>query len=376
MNTIPQDVLLKIFSYLPLYEVSNSYTRSDGTYHALVCKRWARLMLDINIAVGVWRPAPGFNGYMDTQYLLKFTKFIPTPETVKKLVWTHSGNDRLMDLFLECYHPVLWKNMPQPTWEQVMASTSKLSFARLLQRSLFRGHHTFSYIWRLIKINNPAAIRTLHLEADALETVAVLYPRACPTKFVEWLVHHPCCEVTAHGLAKLVSHGYPLNLIKGYAQLPKIVRNWDTFERCPGPNYASRDEALVDINFELWKAYSWRLISEMQADRSLDYLISSGKGYVFPAWGGEVIKGYVYFYKQCPLWKIQEVLLGVQGMMRGHYKSSIPEHREQARKYIEYFEKILAHCGRIHPTFKLYSYTWYTSPSSHNYLVREDTHRY
>lgn len=332
-------------------------------------------MLDINVAVGVWRPAPGFNGYMDTHYLLKFTKFIPTPETVKKLVWTHSGNDRLMDLFLECYHPVLWRNMPPPTWEQVMASTSKLSYRQLLQRSLFRGHHAFSYIWNMIKINDPAGIRSLKLDADVLETVAILHPRECPRKFAEWLVHHPCCEVTAHGLARLVSHGYPLNLIKRYAQLPKIVRNWDEFERSLKPEYASRQEALEDINFELWKAYSFRLISEMGADRSIDYLVASGKGYTFLPWTNEAVKGYVYFYKQCPLRKIQETLLGVQGMMRGHYKSSIPEHQKQAHKYIAYFEEILAHCHKTHPIWKLYSYTWYLSPEQ-RYLPREDTHRY
>lgn len=353
-ETLAYDLLQKIFYYLGTNELTHGYKNQYRT-----CKRWFRVLGNINELIKIWPITPDFNGYNRTSQFLRLTKFIPSPETVSKLNWKYTEghgsklviHDNLFPLFRECYSPDLWKHLPMPTWKHVKNWENPLEGITALKLSLSgilsRGHYAFSYILNLIKKNNPSSLRGLKFNGDILQYLSWCYQSAGryeekTLKFMDWFVQQSFCTITPWGLERLVGAKVPLEHIKKYAEL-KIEYDWDSYEHELKPLKGGKAE----IYYEIFRGYHWRLSITEQHEGSI---------YHNPAplpRNSDTVQGFLYFYRKCPLEKIRGVLQMFQNALTSR------EYNVHIRDFLYYIEDLLRSCSDVHPLYELYSWDWH-----------------
>ena len=218
IDTIPTDVLLYIFSFLPCI-YGRYYHSSDDRINERfreTCMRWFRIFTDINLLVRIWPVRSldsnifGNQPHMITETYLNKTLVAPTTGTINQLVFTYpkTGGDvsNYGRLFLNTFRPNIWKNMRLPIWEEI----DHLDHVEFLSR----GETAFRHLMSIAPELNVDEYRGITELARAYDRKMV------SVEFVDWCMDQSWLCKYPKGIVLLLNSEFPLDYIEKYANIP------------------------------------------------------------------------------------------------------------------------------------------------------------
>lgn len=390
MDQLSDRILRRLFSFLQ-YEILLDYGRIGR-----VCKRWFRIVCNINQLVLIWPPTRDFEGFYLTSQFLSRTRFIPTEETANLLVFDYLCQksespyayyssktitiveDRLVEMFTEHFTVPRWQNLPRPTWHQVKQNLDKIyipyerdyygysrpdpkktrgeQWSVLLRSSLRAGDHAFTYLWNMMETYEKDASFYIHFSGDILECMSHRFrDHHITTQFIDWFVTRFTRSVTPHGLYTLVEAGVPFENIQKYAELP-IKYDWNGWDCTDDTIY---DDVPTRVYSTLWNAYSYQVFIRAH-DSPL--AVDPQKFVTFPE-NHDLMKGLTYFYRRAPAKAAKDAFCVAQNGTRWWIRQDLQDSNcsitRKTLEYLAWVDQFLTQNADVHPLHTIEVYNWY-----------------
>jgi len=313
-----------------------------------VCKRWRSLFTNINVMIRAWRARSDFNGYVITKQLMQINRVVPDQGCAKLMVFGFNESkvvydDRLVELFIEYYNPG-WKNLPMPTWEQIVehAGQQRLyeksddrrrsQFTQMLVRAC-SNPHAFRYLYQMCLEHNQVIDR---FHGYALEYVSHMQP--LDVAYVDWFVNQPFCRMNPFGLRCLIRAGLPLTSVKKYVEM-HVTSDWNGWD--------GRDDYISNGKQEMYnaayRAYEWQCFIEPK-HRKIPVQL-------------EWFDGLEYFYVRCATETVRNMICVAQNGMSDHQGWIFTA--EERVEMFAYLDSLIDQHKHLHPVEAMHAYSWY-----------------
>lgn len=392
MDRLSNKILRHLFSFLR-YEILLDYGRIG-----LVCKRWFRIVCNINQMILIWPPTRDFEGFHLTSLFLERTRFIPNAETAPHLVFEYlcqkSENpyayyssktitvveDRLVETFVKHFTVSRWQNLPRPIWQQIKKYLDDINvpyerddygysyrrrdpkeirgeqWSDLLRSSLWAGDHAFTYLWNMMETYEKDVSFYIHFRGDILDRIARGFRNNHITiEFIDWFTARFTRSVTPFGLYTLVEAGVPFENIQKYAELP-IKYDWNGWDCTDDTIY---DYVPTRVYATLWNAYSYQVFIRAH-DSSL--AVDPQKFVTFPD-DHDLMKGLTYFYRRAPAKVAKDAFCVAQNGTRWWTRQDLQDSNcsitRKTLEYLAWVDQFLTQNADVHPLHTIEVYNWY-----------------